>query len=63
MENSTHSFRKTKIVLQLIRELQIQGKTVMSLSSRKIIEGIFCTVYFVRRKFFNICVLCQCIEH
>ena len=26
-------------------------------------EGIFCTVYFVRRNFFNICVLSQCIEY
>ena len=33
----------------------------MSWSSQKEKEGIFCTVYFVRRKFFNNCVLFQCI--
>ena len=31
--------------------------------SRKKKEGIFCTVYFVRRKFFNICVLSHCIVY
>ena len=33
----------------------------MSWSSRKKEEGIFCTNYFVRMKFFNIYVLSQCI--
>ena len=35
----------------------------MSWSSRKKKEGIFCTVYFVRKKFFNICALSQYIEY
>ena len=26
-------------------------------------KGFFCTVYFVQRDFFNICVLSQCIVH
>ena len=43
--------------------MQIKSKTVMSWSSRKKKEGIFCTVYFVRRNFFNICVLSQCIVY
>ena len=33
----------------------------MSWGSRKENEGSFCTVYFVLKKFFNICVLSQCI--
>ena len=56
MENPTHSFRETKLVLQLIQESQIKSKTVMSWSQRKKKEGIFCTVYFVRREFF--CLIC-----
>ena len=45
MENPTHSFIELNLVIQL--------KTVMSWSSQKKKEGIFCTVYFVRRNFFN----------
>ena len=52
MENPTHSFWETNLVLQLIWKSQIKSKTVMSWSSRKRKEGIFCTVYFVRKKFF-----------
>ena len=40
-------------------ELNIKSKTVVSRNSQKKKEGIFCTVYFVRSKFFNICVLSQ----
>ena len=36
---------------------------MISWSSRKKIEGIFCTVHFVRRKFFNICALTQYIMY
>ena len=57
MENPAYSFRETNLVVQLIYESQIKSKTVTSWSSRKKKEGIFCTVYFVRREFFNICVL------
>ena len=52
MENSTHSFKEVNLVLQFIEESQIRSKAVMSLSSWKKKEGIFCTVYFVWRKFF-----------
>ena len=50
MENLTPNFREAKLVLQLIQESQIRSKTVISWSSRK--DGIFCTVYFVRKNFF-----------
>ena len=50
--NSTHCFREKNLLLELLQELQIKSKTVMSWSSRKKKEGIFCTVYFVWRKFF-----------
>ena len=66
MENPTHSFRNTNLVLQLIEESQFKSKTVMSWSSRKKKEGIFCTVYFVRRDFFSRIVFylsVQCIEY
>ena len=52
IENPTHSFKEMNLVLQLISESQIKNKTVMSLSSQKNKENIFCTVCFVRRKFF-----------
>ena len=62
MENPTHSSRVMHHVLQLVEELQIKSKTVMSLSSWKKKECISCNVYFVQRKLFeNICVLSQCI--
>ena len=35
MENPTYSFRETNLELQLIQELQIKSKAVMSWSSRK----------------------------
>ena len=52
MENPTHSFRETNLALQLIQESQIKRKSVMSWSSQKKKESIFCIVYFVRRNFF-----------
>ena len=52
VENPTHSFIETNPWFQLIQELHIKKKTVMSWSSQKKKEGIFCTVDFVRRKFF-----------
>ena len=48
MENPTQSFRETN----LVEGSKIKNKTVMSWSTRKKKEGIFCTVYFARRKFF-----------
>ena len=50
----THSFRETNLVFPA---------HVMSWSSRKKKEDIFCTVYSVRRKFFNICAFSQCIVY
>ena len=50
MENSTHSFRKTNLVLQLRWKSQTKIKIVISQSSRKKKESIFCTFYFVRGK-------------
>ena len=44
-----HSFRETNLELQF----RIKSKTLMSWSSRKKKESIFCTVYFVGRKFFQ----------
>ena len=35
MENPTYAFRDTNLVSQLIKELRIKSKTVMSWSSRK----------------------------
>ena len=55
MENPTHGFRDTNPILQLIWESQIKSETMVSWSSQTKKEGIFCTVYFVRRKFF--CIL------
>ena len=52
MENPTHSFRETNLVLQLMYELQIKNKTVTSWSLRKKKQDIFCTVYFVQSEFF-----------
>ena len=53
MENPTHAFRETNLVLQLILESQIKSKTVMSWGSRNKKEFLF----------FNICVLSQCIVY
>ena len=53
MENPTHSFKETNLVLQLIKESQIKSKTVISWSSQKKKEGIFCTSYFVQKNFFK----------
>ena len=53
MENPTHGFKKTNLVLQLIQKWQIKSTTVMSWSLPKKKEGIFCTVFFFRRKFFQ----------
>ena len=41
MENPTHSFRGTNLVLHLKKESQIKIKTVMSWSSRKKKDGFF----------------------
>ena len=43
MENLTHSFREMNLLLQLVQELQINSKTVMSSSSRKKKNAFFVT--------------------
>ena len=60
----TQSFREINLVLQLVQDLQIKSKTVMSWSSRKKEECIFCNFYFVRRKLltFLFYLTVQCIE-
>ena len=59
MENPTHIFREANLVLQLIKELQIKSKTLMSWSSWKKNKGIFCTEV----NFFKIYALSQCIVY
>ena len=52
-------------MLQLVRVSQIKSKTVMNWSSEKKEESIFCSIYFVRTKFFMTFVFflnVQCIE-
>ena len=61
MENPTHSFRETNLVLRFY-ELQIKSKTVISWSLQKKKEGIFCSNYFVKISFFLIFVFYQCIS-
>ena len=51
IENPPYSFRETNLVLQLIKELQIKSKTVIVGTRKKKKDGIFCTIYFVRRNF------------
>ena len=64
MEHPTHSFRETNLKLQLILKSQVKSKTVMSWSSLRKKEGIFCTVYILSEETFsNICVLSQCIVY
>ena len=58
MENPTHSFRETSLVLQLIRESQIKSKSVMSWSLRKKKGGHFLYHLLCPNEFvLNICVL------
>ena len=64
MENPTHSFRETRLVLRLKEESQIKSKTEMSCSSRKkkrvhFLYRLFCP----KEIFFNICFLPQCIHN
>ena len=63
MENPTHSFRETNLVLQFIEELQIKSKTVMSWSSRKKKRVFFAPFILPKGMFFNICILSQCIVY
>ena len=63
MEIPIHNFREKNLVLQLISELQIKSKIVMSWNLGNIKEYIFCNVYFARRKIFkHLCfILMYCV--
>ena len=52
MEIPTHSFRETNLLIQLIEELQIKSKTVMSWKRRT----IFVLFILPKGNCFNICV-------
>ena len=59
-----HIVLETNLVLQLIEELQIKSKTVMSWSSGKKKDGIFCAAYFVQKTFYLTFVFFfQCIVY
>ena len=52
MEITTQRFRETNLLLQLIKESQIEDETMMSWGSRG-----------KRVHFCNVCILSQCIEY
>ena len=60
MQNSTHTLVKWTFCFSSYKNRELKVK-LMSWSSRRKKECIFCNFYFVRRKFFNICVLSQYI--
>ena len=58
MENLTNSFREMNLLLQLVEELKIKSKAVMSWSSWKQKEFIFLKTFILsERSFLNICFL------
>ena len=61
--NRKHSFREKNVVLQLIKESQIKSKNCDELDLAKEKRGHFCAAYFVRRNYFDSCVLLQCIVY
>ena len=52
MENPTHSFREMNHVLQLVQELRIKRKGVMTWRSRKKKECTFVKPLFYAKEFF-----------
>ena len=52
MENPTHSFRETNLVLQLIQESQIKSKTVGELGLAKEKKNIFVPFILSEGNFF-----------
>ena len=53
VENPTQTFReKVNLVLQLIEELQIKSKTVMSVGACERKKVFFFNIYFFRENFF-----------
>ena len=53
---------RRRLCFSLYKNRKLKVK-LMIWSSRKKIEGIFCTAYFVWRKFFNLCALSQGIVY
>ena len=63
MKNPTHAFIETSLALQLIQELEIKNKTVMSWRFAKEKRAHLCvTAILSEGYFFNIYVLSQCIK-
>ena len=58
MKNPTNSFRETNLVLK--SSYKNHKLKLWWVGARERKKSIFCTVYFVRRNFLNICVLSQC---
>ena len=52
--------QKISLCFSLYKNRELNVK-LMSWGSRKKREGIFCTIHFVRRDLFKICVLSQCM--
>ena len=64
MENPTHRFRTTNLVLQLIQESQIKSKTAMSWISQKNKRGHFLYRLFYPKEFLLTFVfLYECIVY
>ena len=64
MENPTQTFReKVNLVLQLIEELQIKSKTVMSVGACERKKVFFLTFIFSEGIFFTICIFSQYIAY
>ena len=61
--NRKDGFREKNFVLQLIKESQIKSKNCDKLDLAKEKRGHFCAAYFVRRNYFDSCVLPQCIVY
>ena len=62
MEKPTHSFRETNLVLQFIKESQIESKAVRW-CSRKKKRAFFVPFILSGLYFFNICVVSQYIVY
>ena len=63
MENPTHSFREMTLVFQLVWELRVKSKTVMSWARERKESAFSATFILPDVNLFNICVLSQCIVY
>ena len=57
MENLTHSFIETNLVLQLIKELQIKSKTVMSWTLQKKRGHLSHHLFCLKENFLHLCFI------